>query len=69
MSYPNQDLTLHETHTFNKNCEYCAYSFPATFEYEYQLRKLWLQLIERYPHIYKVDDYFQACAKARIKIF
>lgn len=23
MSYENQDKTLHETHFFNPNCEYC----------------------------------------------
>lgn len=27
MSYPNQDLTLHQTHTYNKNCEYCEDRF------------------------------------------
>jgi len=69
MSYPNQDLTLHETHTFNKNCEYCADTYPATFDYEYQLRKSWLNLLISHPDIYKVDDYFQACAKVGIKIF
>jgi len=84
MSYPNQELTEHDMYhkEINKNCEYChelttnpfsdwLMKFKAEMRekrYQNELRKCWLQMIENYPEIYSIDDYVQACYKARIPI-
>lgn len=82
MSYPNQELTEHEAFhkEVNPNCEYChqdntfsdwLVKFKSEMRekrYQNELRKCWLQMIENYPEIYSIDDYVQACHKARIPI-
>lgn len=65
MTLLEPDLTAHQLHGFNRNCEHCAET-PFNQRYENEMRKCWLQMTVEYPHLYSIDDYFTACRNAEI---
>lgn len=37
--------------------------------YPHQLTTVWLKMVRTYPHIYSMDDYFEACKGAGLLVF
>ena len=38
-------------------------------KYNNQLRSVWLKMVKDYPYLYNLNDYAQACKKAKLLIF
>jgi hypothetical protein len=37
--------------------------------YPHQLTSVWLKMVKDYPHIYSMEDYFEACKTAKLLVF
>ena len=62
------DFTLHQMHTKpQSNCENCSYY--GSMSYQIELRKNWFSMVEKYPNLYSMQDYLNACEAIEIPIF